>query len=109
MSKYSLDTKFQIIADHETGKGGYRAISKKYIISWSIIKDWIHNYQDLGIEGLQVKVSKTHYTIETKLSAIECYLNTELRHRSCLNIRKIKTKIKFVVSRINQHVNENYS
>ena len=65
MSKYSLDTKLQIVASYEADEGGYRILAKKYNISQSIIKRWIHNYQDFGIEGLQIKGSKTHYATET--------------------------------------------
>ncbi|AXY25081.1 hypothetical protein CL176_03020 [Suicoccus acidiformans] len=45
------------------------------------MKRWIHNYQDFGLEGLQVKSTRQSYPLETKLYAIELYLTTELSYR----------------------------
>lgn len=81
MSKYTLDIKLQVVADYEAGVGGYKTLSKKYAIGSSIIKRWIHNYQDFGPEGLYLKSTKTYYPVETKLNAIELYLTTELSYR----------------------------
>lgn len=81
MSKYNLELKLLVVADYEAGEGGYRTLAKKYQIEASIIKRWINNYQDFGIDGLEVKSTKKHYTVETKLNAIELYLNTELSYR----------------------------
>ncbi|MGX7350019.1 helix-turn-helix domain-containing protein, partial [Dolosicoccus paucivorans] len=81
MTKYSLETKLQIVTDYEAGKGGFRTLAKKYQIAQSIVKRWIHNYQDFGLEGLQVKSTRQSYPLETKLYAIELYLTTELSYR----------------------------
>lgn len=81
MSKYTLDTKLKIVADYEAGVGGYKTLSKKYGIHPSIIRRWIQNHQDFGPEGLYPKSTKTYYSVETKLNAIELYLTTELSYR----------------------------
>ena len=81
MSKYNLEIKLQVVADYEAGAGSYKQLAEKYQIGKSDIKRWIHNYQDFGIDGLHVKTTKRHYTVETKLNAIELYLNTMLSYR----------------------------
>ena len=81
MSKYNLETKLQIVADYIAGEGGYKRLAKKYQVDRSNIKRWVHNYQDFGLEGLQPKPSKRHFSVETKLHAIELYLETDLSYR----------------------------
>ena len=81
MSKYNFDTKLQIVADYIAGEGGYKRLAKKYQIDVSNIKRWIHHYQDFGLEGLYRKTSKRHFPVETKLYAIELYLETDLSYR----------------------------
>lgn len=81
MTKYSLELKLEIVADYQAGVGGYTKLMKKYGIDRTMIKQWVHLYQDFGIEGLTPKKGKQHYPVELKLNAIELYLETELSYR----------------------------
>ena len=70
MTKFDLETKLEIVADYEAGVGGYKTLAKKYHTTDSNVKRWVHNYQDFGLEGLNPKTSKRHYSVEMKLNAI---------------------------------------
>lgn len=58
MTKYSLELKLEIVADYQAGVGGYTKLMKKYGIDRTMIKQWVHLYQDFGIEGLTPKKGK---------------------------------------------------
>ena len=81
MTKFDLETKLEIVADYEAGVGGYKTLAKKHHTTVSNVKRWVHNYQDFGLEGLNPKTSKRHYSVEMKLNAIELYLETDLSYR----------------------------
>lgn len=81
MTKYDLDFKFQIVADYEAGVGGYSYLATKYHLERSVVKRWVHNYRDFGLDGLKPKQTKQHYTTEFKLNAIQLYQESELSYR----------------------------
>ena len=53
MAKYSFEFKKKVVLSYLNGEGGYKYLSKTYgVPAKSNIKQWVHNYQTLGDEGL---------------------------------------------------------
>lgn len=81
MSKYSFELKKQIVLEHlETGIGS-KLLAKKYNVkSPRQIRQWIHNYDEFGSEGLKRSRENQNYSFEFKLYMVQSYLSNEVSY-----------------------------
>ena len=82
MSKYSFELKKQIVLEHlETGIGS-KLLAKKYNVkSPRQIRQWIHNYDEFGSEGLKRSRENQNYSFEFKLYMVQSYLSNEVSYK----------------------------
>lgn len=53
MAKYNFEFKKKVVLEYLNGEGGAKFLTKKYGIPYdSSVKQWIHNYDFFGDEGL---------------------------------------------------------
>jgi len=81
MSKYSFELKKKIVLEHlDTGISS-KLLAKKYDIQSSRqIRQWIHNYNEFGDEGLKRSRQNQNYSFEFKLHMVESYLSSEVSY-----------------------------
>lgn len=75
MTKYSTESKIKIVSEYLNNKNSIIGLSNKYKIPYSVIRRWIHQAQENGIESLKVKYKKSTYSLDFKLNVIRYYLN----------------------------------
>jgi len=86
MAKYSFEFKWMVVKEYIKGIGGYTCLAKKYgIKSRSQVRDWVKVYQEFGEEGLWRRTTKSGYTVQFKIDAVELYSRTELTYREVAN------------------------
>ena len=82
MAKYSFEFKKKVVNSYLNGEGRYKYLSKTYgVPAKSNIKQWVHNYQTLGDEGLLRSRKNDIYSFEKKLSVVELYLSSEISYQ----------------------------
>ena len=70
MAKYNFELKKKIVLEHLSLGVGSKALAKKYNVkSARQIRQWIHNYNEFGEEGLKRSRQKNNYSFEFKLPA----------------------------------------
>lgn len=86
MSRFTKELKLDIINLSKQGKLSIREIASIYKVNRKTIYEWIHKYENFGIEGLANSKSWKSYSKELKLSAIHDYLSGQY------SLRDITTK-----------------
>ena len=67
MAKYNFELKKKIVLEHLSLGVGSKALAKKYNVkSARQIRQWIHNYNEFGEEGLKRSRQKNNYSFEFK-------------------------------------------
>ena len=78
MAKYNFEFKKKIVTEYLEGKIGSTNLAKKYDIkSERQVRQWVHNYQEFGDEGLKRSRKKESYSFEFKLHMVESYLSND--------------------------------
>ena len=81
MAKYNFELKKKIVLEHLSLGVGSKALAKKYNVkSARQIRQWIHNYNEFGEEGLKRSRQKNNYSFEFKLHMVESYLSNEVSY-----------------------------
>ena len=81
MAKYTFEFKKKVVFEYIYEKIGSATLAKKYNIkSQKQIRQWIHNYQEFGDEGLKRSRKKETYSFEFKLHMVELYLSNEVSY-----------------------------
>ena len=81
MAKYTFEFKKKVVFEYLYGKIGSTTLAKKYNIkSQNQVRQWIHNYQEFGDEGLKRSRKKEAYSFEFKLHMVESYLSNEVSY-----------------------------
>ena len=81
MAKYTFEFKKKVVFEYLYGKIGSTTLAKKYNIkSQNQVRQWIHNYQEFGDEGLKRSRKKETYSFEFKLHMVESYLSNEVSY-----------------------------
>ncbi|WP_442780967.1 IS3 family transposase, partial [Aerococcus sp. Group 1] len=73
------------VGDYIAKKGSYRTLANKAGIDPSILRRWVNNYYEFGVDGLKKRRTQQVYTVEFKLNAIELYESTEMSYRELAN------------------------
>ncbi|WP_333860675.1 transposase [Clostridium sp.] len=74
-AKISFEEKCKAIEDYLSNKKSVRELVTKYQVTLTSVRDWIYNYQSMGMEGLLTVRTNSSYSKELKLSAIQDYLS----------------------------------
>ena len=74
MTKYSQDFKHTVVQAYLAGIGGYNTISHNFSVTHSLIEKWVEQYQKHGWDGLAVQSSRTIFSIEFKMNAVQMIL-----------------------------------
>ena len=81
MSKYTFEFKKKVVYEYLYEKIGSTTLAKKYDIkSEKQVRQWIHNYQEFGDEGLKRSRKNASYSFEFKLHMVESYLSNEVSY-----------------------------
>ena len=75
MIKYSNEFKIKLVSEYFTRQNSMSGLSKKYNIPFEMIRKWIHQAQENGLDSLKVKHTKVNYSPEFKLNVVRYYLN----------------------------------
>lgn len=76
-SRFSTDEKLEFVLRYIEGKDSINNIAKQIGVNKSSLKNWIRNYQSLGIDGLNTTSKNTSYSEEVKNMAVRDYLSEE--------------------------------
>ena len=69
-----VDEKMRIVEAYLSNREGKTTIYSKYGTAWSTLRDWVRLYETRGIEGLMSYSKSRKYTPETKILAVNEYL-----------------------------------
>lgn len=73
-SKFSVDEKFEYVHRYLEGKDSINHTASLVGIDPSTLRQWIRNYQSLGIDGLSTISKNSHQSTELKEMAVKDYL-----------------------------------
>lgn len=76
-SRFSTDEKLEFVLTCIEGKDSINNIAKQIGVNKSSLRNWIRNYQSLGIDGLNTTSKNTSYSEEVKNMAVRDYLSEE--------------------------------
>ena len=74
-SKYTLELELKIINEYEAGSISLKSAYDKYAVPQSTVKEWLMIYKSQGIYGLKGSNKNKKWDKETKIAAVEDYLN----------------------------------
>ena len=81
MAKYNFEFKKKIVLEHLESGIGSKLLARKYNVkSAKQIRQWIHNYNEFGDDGLKRSREKQNYSYEFKLHMVESYLSNEVSY-----------------------------
>ena len=90
MAKYSFQTKKEIVMAYLNSNKSYNEIAASYKIpSSTVIKGWVHSYQELGDQALMRSRINQNYSFEFKLHVVEFYLSSEVSYQELALIQGI--------------------
>ena len=90
MTKYNIDEKLEIINQYFNQHQSAKCISKQTGIPPAVVNDWIHKYEQHGLEGIKNKAKTRTYTANEKYQILEYMAEHQLSNRACaayFNIR----------------------
>ncbi|MFC5773641.1 helix-turn-helix domain-containing protein [Ectobacillus antri] len=59
MTKYTLETKLEVVQDYLKGKDSYKGVARKHQVTESMVAKWVKRFRQYGLEGLQKKYRGT--------------------------------------------------
>lgn len=74
-SKYTSEFKLKVLNEYEAGLISLTSAYDKYAVPRSTIKKWLMIYKSQGIDGLKGSNKNNKWDKETKIAAVEDYLN----------------------------------
>ena len=82
MSKYSFESKKQIVLEYLSGGGGSNFLAQKHgVPQGKMVRNWINSYKEFGDDGLRRSREKKNYSFEFKLHVVELYLSSEVSYQ----------------------------
>jgi len=76
-SKIDYSKKIEAIEKYKRGEGSQESIAREYGIDPSSLRQWIANYEIMGLPGLSAVHTNNRYSVELKTAAVEAYLRGE--------------------------------
>ena len=103
--KFSYEEKVKIVSEYIDGTYGFLEICRYYNINQGSLKDWKRLYDTFGWSGLKTGSKGSHYSKETKESAVRDYLSQELTFPEILKKYQIRsgTQLRQWIKKYNGH------
>ncbi|EMF0481160.1 transposase, partial [Enterococcus faecium] len=73
--KLTPEKRVELVESYLNGEDSMTSLARTADISWAALRNWIMLYENGGPTGLLARRKNTHYTIETKIQAVNDYLN----------------------------------
>lgn len=71
MAKYDVAFKMKVVKEYLEGMNGYKILAEKYKIpNTTQIRNWVSQFQQFGVDGLDRKRVATKYTSKFKLDVL---------------------------------------
>ena len=103
--KFSYEEKAKIVSEYIDGTYGFLEICRRYNINQGSLKDWKRLYDTFGWDGLKTGSKESHYSKETKESAVREYLSQKLTFPEILKKYQIRsgTQLRRWIKKYNGH------
>ena len=103
--KFSYEEKVKIVSEYIDGTYGFLEICRRYNINQGSLKDWKRLYDTFGWDGLKTGSKESHYSKETKESAVREYLSQKLTFPEILKKYQIRsgTQLRRWIKKYNGH------
>ncbi|GAB3063218.1 helix-turn-helix domain-containing protein [Salinicoccus sesuvii] len=79
--KHSIDFKIKVVHEYLNGDSGYRPLSVKYKIDSKLLRTWVTQFNQNGVQGLTAGMRKSKYTQAFKLAVLQHRLKHQLSYR----------------------------
>src|SRR5699024_6422925 len=90
MSKrYSIELKIKIVNEYLTGDYGFNLLEGKYNIDRSLIRTWLYQFKNNGVQGLIAGMTRSAYSKSFKLTVLQHRLDHQLSYRETAEIFNI--------------------
>lgn len=87
MSKrYSIELKIKVVNEYLTGDDGFRILEAKYNINRSLIRTWLYQFKNNGVQGLTAGLTRSTYSKSFKLTVLQHRLEHQLSYRETAEI-----------------------
>ena len=73
-SKVTDEERIAAVQEYLNGEGSYHSIAKKYGINYERFRQLVIRAQTEGIESVKIRHTQKKYTVETKIAAVQEYL-----------------------------------
>lgn len=73
-SKLTDEERIAAVQEYLNGEGSYHSIAKKYRINYERFRQLVIRAQTEGIESVKIRHTQKKYTVETKIAAVQEYL-----------------------------------
>ena len=73
-SKVTDEERIEAVQEYLNGEGSYHSIAKKYGINYERFRQLVIRAQTEGIESVKIRHTQKKYTVETKIAAVQEYL-----------------------------------
>ncbi|CEA01978.1 Transposase [Jeotgalicoccus saudimassiliensis] len=83
--KHSIDFKIKVVNEYLTGNNGFNRLESKYGITSSLIRTWVNQFNQNGVQGLTAGMTKSTYSKSFKLEVIQYRLEHHLSYRETAN------------------------
>jgi transposase len=104
-NEFSALEKLAVIQEWEEGQGTRTEVAQRHNISVNTLVKWRHRYELYGIEGLEVRIRQSSYSMELKLRAVQDYLSGQYSQYEIIDKYKIasRTQLKSWIDKYNGH------
>ncbi|MCD2138727.1 transposase [Salinicoccus halitifaciens] len=83
--KHSIDFKLSVIQEYLNGDLGYHSLSAKHKIDTKLLRTWVNQFNQNGVQGLTAGMTKSTYSNEFKLNVLQYRLEHQLSYRETAN------------------------
>ena len=103
-ARYSAEEKISAVQEYLDGKGSMKTIAQRLGIAFQSFKQWIKNYEAMGIDAFKTNHNK-HYSKAEKEQAVAAYLAGEGSHMEiCQKFKILSTsQLRSWIKKYNSH------
>lgn len=74
-SEHTVTERIEVVEKVFHNRESIHSVTKRHHLNKITLKEWIHKYQNDGVDGLKESTSWKHYSDELKTQAVEYYLS----------------------------------
>ncbi|WP_017549799.1 helix-turn-helix domain-containing protein [Salinicoccus carnicancri] len=83
--KHAIDFKLKMIHEYLKGNLGYDKLSEKYKIDTKLLRTWINQFNQNGVQGMTVGMTRSTYSKSFKLDVLQYRIEHQLSYRETAN------------------------